>query len=232
LPDDRWRLLESAFWLVPVACFIVLPSYLVLLSQVLIAGLFAVSLDLVLGYAGIVSLGHAAFFGLGAYTAGLLPVHGWAEPLTGLVASGAVAALAGYATSFLVVRGSDLTRLMVTLGIGLMFYEAANRAAFITGGVDGLSGVVMWRLLGLFKFDLGGKTASSSSFCSSSWRGASLARPSGSACVAFAKTKSACPRSALPCAAAWSRFSRSRLVLPESPGPFWLRPPNSSGWKC
>ena len=128
-------------------------------SQILITGLFAVSLDLILGYAGIVSLGHAAFFGLGAYTAGLLAVHGWGEPLTGLVAAAAVAALAGFAISFLVVRGQDLARLMVTLGIGLMLFEAANKAAFITGGVDGLSGVTMWKLLGLFAFRLDGKTA-------------------------------------------------------------------------
>ena len=79
--------------------------------------------------------------------------------LTGLIAGGIVAALAGLCVSFLVVRGRDLTRLIVTLGIGLMLWEAANKAAFITGGVDGLNGVVMWKLLGLFSFDLAGKTA-------------------------------------------------------------------------
>jgi branched-chain amino acid transport system permease protein len=159
LPEDKWRLAELLFWLVPVAAFFLLPGYLVLGSQILIVGLFAVSLDLILGYAGIVSLGHAAFFGVGAYTAGLLAVHGWGEPLTGLLAAAAVSAVAGFLVSFLVVRGNDLTRLMVTLGIGLMLWEAANKAAFVTGGVDGLSGVEMWKVLGLFKFDLAGKTA-------------------------------------------------------------------------
>jgi branched-chain amino acid transport system permease protein len=159
LPHDRWRAIELAFWLLPVATYFALPGHLVLGSQILITGLFAVSLDLILGYAGIVSLGHAAFFGLGAYTAGLLAVHGWGEPLTGLVAAAIVAALAGFAISFLVVRGQDLARLMVTLGIGLMLFEAANKAAFITGGVDGLSGVTMWKLLGLFPFRLDGRTA-------------------------------------------------------------------------
>ncbi|MGH8730451.1 MAG: branched-chain amino acid ABC transporter permease, partial [Burkholderiales bacterium] len=139
--------------------FFLLPGYLVLGSQILIVALFALSLDLILGYAGIVSLGHAAFFGIGAYTAGLLAVHGWGEPLTGLLLAGAMAAGAGYLVSFLVVRGEDLARLMVTLGIGLLLYEAANKAAFITGGVDGLSGVTMWKLLGVFPFDLGGKVA-------------------------------------------------------------------------
>ena len=154
-----WRPAEVVFWLIPVAAFFALPGYLVLGSQILIVALFALSLDLILGYAGIVSLGHAAFFGLGAYTAGLLAVHGWGEPLTGLLAGGAVAAIAGFLTSFLVVRGENLARLMVTLGIGFLLFEAANKAAFITGGVDGLSGVTIWKLLGVFSFDLGGRTA-------------------------------------------------------------------------
>ena len=150
---------EWLFWGAVLAAFFVFPDYRVLGSQILITALFALSLDLVLGYAGIVSLGHAAFFGLGAYTAGLLAVHGWGEPLSGLLAAGAVAAIAGFAVSFLVVRGQDLARLMVTLGVGLLLYEAANRAAFLTGGVDGLTGVTMGKLLGVFAFDLGGRTA-------------------------------------------------------------------------
>jgi branched-chain amino acid transport system permease protein len=159
LPNDRWHPLEILFWLTPLAAYFLFPGYLVLASQIMIIGLLAVSLDLILGYAGIVSLGHAAFFGLGAYTAGLLGAHGWTEPLSGLLAAGALAALFGYCISFLVVRGGDLTRLMVTLGIGLMLFEAANKAAFITGGVDGLSGVVIGKVFGVFEFDLYGKTA-------------------------------------------------------------------------
>ena len=159
LPNNRWRPAEIVFWLLPVAAFFLFDGYLVLGSQILIVGLFAVSLDLILGYAGIVSLGHAAFFGAGAYTAGLLAQHGWGEPLSGLAAGFAVAAVLGFAVSFLVVRGGDLTRLMVTLGISLLLFEAANRASTITGGVDGLSGVTMDKLLGVFRFDIAGKTA-------------------------------------------------------------------------
>src|SRR5215470_4745249 len=96
LPNDRWRAPGIVFWLLPIVAYFVLPKYLVLGSQILITGLFAVSLDLILGYAGIVSLGHAAFFGLGAYTAGLLAAHGWGEPISGLVAGAAVATLAGF----------------------------------------------------------------------------------------------------------------------------------------
>jgi branched-chain amino acid transport system permease protein len=159
LPDDRWTPLEIAFWLLPAAASIAFPEYLVLLSQVMIIGLFALSLDLVLGYAGIVSLGHAAFFGAGAYTAGLLATHGWGELLSGLLAAAAVAGLLGFLTSFLVVRGRDLTRLMVTLGIGMLLFEAANKAAFVTGGVDGLSGLAFAPLFGVFEFDLNGELA-------------------------------------------------------------------------
>jgi branched-chain amino acid transport system permease protein len=159
LADDRWRKLDSALWLAPVVAYFVFPDHLVLGSQVVITALFALSLDLILGYAGIVSLGHAAFFGLGAYTAGLLAIHGWGEPLTGLVCAAAVAAVAGYATSFLVIRGRDLAQLMITLGVGQLVLEAANKASWLTGGVDGLPDVPMWRVAGLFRFDLEGKTA-------------------------------------------------------------------------
>ncbi|MFS2003363.1 branched-chain amino acid ABC transporter permease [Duganella sp. CT11-25] len=159
LPNDRWKAMEIAFWLLPVAAYFAFPGYLVLISQIMIIGLFAVSLDLILGYAGIVSLGHAAFFGLGAYTAGLLSVHGWGEPFSGLLAAGVVAGVFGLLVSFLVVRGQDLTRLMVTLGIGLMLFEAANKASFITGGVDGLSGMMVGKLFGVFEFDLNGTVA-------------------------------------------------------------------------
>jgi branched-chain amino acid transport system permease protein len=165
LPDDRWRAIEVAFWLLPIAAFFVFPNHRVLGTQILITGLFAVSLDLILGYAGIVSLGHAAFFGLGGYAAGILAAHGWGEPVSGLAVAGVVGAFAGLATGFLVVRGSDLARLMVTMGIGLMFYEAANQLRSITGGADGLSGVTMGKLFGLFAFDLAGTTAYVYSLC-------------------------------------------------------------------
>lgn len=159
LPDGRWRIAELAFWLLPVVGYFVATDYLLLGSQIFIVGLFALSLDLLLGYAGIVSLGHAAYFGVGAYTAGLLASHGWGEPISGLLAGGVAAALVGWVASFLVVRGRDLTQLMVTMGIGLMLFEAANKAASVTGGVDGLSSMVMGKVLGLFEFDLYGKVA-------------------------------------------------------------------------
>jgi branched-chain amino acid transport system permease protein len=155
----RWRPIELAFWLCTLLPFAVTPAYLSLASQVAITGLFAVSLDLILGYAGIVSLGHAAFFGVGAYAAGLLAKHGWGEPLSGLLVSAALAAAAGYASSFIIVRFRHLALIMLTLGLGLLVHEAANSASAFTGGADGLQGVQMWRLLGVFNFDLYGRVA-------------------------------------------------------------------------
>src|SRR4051812_9553766 len=158
LPDGRWTLLEVAFWLVPVACFFLLPNYRVLGSQVLITALFAVSLDLILGYAGIVSLGHAAFFGVGAYTAGLIAKHYWSEPLSALVLSAAAAGIVGYATSHIIVRFRHLALIMLTMGFGLLLAEAANSASAVTGGADGLQGFRVPGVLG-FKFDMFGRAA-------------------------------------------------------------------------
>lgn len=156
---SRWRRAEYAFWLVPALAYFAFGENLSLLSQIAITALFALSLDLILGYAGIVSLGHAAFFGVGAYAAGLLAKYGWGDPLLGLAGAAAIAAAAGFVTSFLVLRGADLTRLMVTLGVAMMLYEAANKLTDFTGGVDGLQGVEIKPVLGLFSFDLYGKTA-------------------------------------------------------------------------
>ena len=159
LSPHRLRWVEVAFWLALASCFFLLPDKLTLMSQILIFGLFAVSLDMALGYAGILTVGHAAFFGAGAYAAGLLAKHGWGEPFTGLLVALVVCAALGYLLSYLVVRGADLTRLMITIGVCVLLAELANRLSGITGGTDGLQGMVMWPVLGLFEFDLFGKTA-------------------------------------------------------------------------
>jgi branched-chain amino acid transport system permease protein len=154
----RWRTAEILFWLATLLPLL-LPNYLVLASQIAITALFALSIDLVLGYAGIVTLGHAAFFGLGAYGAGLFSKHVWGEPLTGLAVGAALAAVAGYLSSLIVVRFRHLAIIMITLGFGFLLHEAANKAHWLTGGADGLQGVRMWPLLGMFEFDLWGTTA-------------------------------------------------------------------------
>src|ERR671935_370241 len=154
----RWHPLEIAFWLATLLPFVLTPNYLVLASQIAITALFALSLDLILGYAGIVSLGHAAYFGFGAYTAGLLSKHYWSEPLSGLVVAALAAGVLGYVTSHIIVRFRHLALIMLTLGLGLLLAEAANSASWLTGGADGLQGVRIAPLLG-FKFDLYGRTA-------------------------------------------------------------------------
>jgi branched-chain amino acid transport system permease protein len=155
----RWSPIEIAFWLVAASTIWLLPTKHLILTEICIWALFALSLDLILGYAGIISLGHAAFFGLGAYAAGLIGKYGViGEPVLALIASGLLAAALGFVTSFLVLRGSDLTRLMVTLGVSLMLRELANKFSEITGGADGLQGVEIGPVLGLFRFDLYGHT--------------------------------------------------------------------------
>jgi branched-chain amino acid transport system permease protein len=155
----RYRLLEALPWLAAVAAYVAFPSYLALGAQILATILFALSADLVLGYAGIVTLGHAAFFGTGAYTAGIMAAHGWGEPITGLIAGGSAAALVGLLSGLIVLRTTGLTLLMQTLVVATMLAEAANKASFITGGDDGLQGMEVWPIFGRLRFDLFGNTA-------------------------------------------------------------------------
>ena len=154
----RWP--EWLPWVAALAAFFVLPEYLALGARILVYILFALSLDLILGYAGIITLGHSAFFGLGAYVAGILGAKaGITEPFVQLAAAAAAAALLGAATGAVILRTRALTLLMLTLAITSIVLEIANKASWLTGGADGLAGVVVAPILGLFKFDLFGKTA-------------------------------------------------------------------------
>jgi branched-chain amino acid transport system permease protein len=155
----RWRLLEILFWLLAFAALLLPPGKHLLLNDIAILALFALSLDLILGYAGIISLGHAAFFGAGAYAAGIFCKLVTPDPHAGLAVAIAVAAALGALSSLLVLRGSDLTRLMVTLAVALVLHEVANALPQWTGGADGLQGMVVGPLLGHFDFDLYGRTA-------------------------------------------------------------------------
>ena len=152
----RWRWPEIVFWLAVLAVIFALPSRDAIINEALIAGLFALSLDLILGLAGIVSLGHAAFLSLGAYSAAVLASNGFADPLLGLALGAAVAAIVGFVTAPLLLRGGDLTRLMVTLGVSLMLGELANRNGWLTGGADGLNFSIA-PLLGLFPIGFTGQ---------------------------------------------------------------------------
>lgn len=154
----RWKPWELALLAaLPVSWFLS-GEHSLLANEIAIVALFAVSLDLILGYAGIVSLGHAAFFGTGAYAAALFAKHVMPDPLAGLAVAIGITALLGAASSVLVMRGSDLARLMITLGVAAILYELANKLDF-TGGADGLQGVTIGPLLGRFEFDLYGRVA-------------------------------------------------------------------------
>lgn len=159
LHKARWRPLEFVVWAVAFALPFLMPSHSLLVNEIAIVALFAMSLDLILGYTGIVSLGHAAFFGFGAYTAALFAKLVMPDPTVGLVVATALSAMLGLIASVTILRGSDLTRLMVTLGTALLLLELANKLDWLTGGADGLQGVVMGPVLGLFEFDLYGRTA-------------------------------------------------------------------------
>jgi len=160
LRDSRMRAWEPLLWLLAFAVPVLAPSHALIVNEIAIVGLFAVSLDLVLGYAGIVSLGHAAFFGVGAYTTALFCKHVMPDPHLGLLVAMAASAVLGLAASLTVLRGSDLTRLMVTLGVALVLLELANKLDWLTGGTDGIQGLVFSPLLGRFEFDLAGRVAS------------------------------------------------------------------------
>jgi branched-chain amino acid transport system permease protein len=158
--DPRIRWTEWLPWVAGLAFFFLLPEYLSLGARILIYILFALSLDLILGYAGIITLGHSAFFGLGAYTAGVLGAKfGITDPFLQLAAAAAMAALLGIVTGAVILRTRALTLLMLTLAITAILLEIANKWTTMTGGADGLQGVKTDPILGLFRFDIFGKTA-------------------------------------------------------------------------
>jgi branched-chain amino acid transport system permease protein len=150
---------EALPWLIAIACFFVFPDRMTFGSQLLIMVIFALSLDLILGYAGIVTLGHAAFFGIGAYTVALGFVKlGWSEPITGIIAGGVVAGLVGIVVGWFIQRYRGLTLLMLTIAFAAMLAESGNIRSDFTGGYDGLPGLTFDPLLGYFQYDLYGRT--------------------------------------------------------------------------
>jgi branched-chain amino acid transport system permease protein len=153
----RWP--EALPWLIAVGCFFVFPDRMTFGSQLLIMIMFALSLDLILGYAGIVTLGHAAFFGLGAYTVALASIKlGWTEPISGVFFGGAVAGLVGIVVGWFILRYRGLTLLMLTIAFAAMLQEGGNIRSDFTGGYDGLPGLTFDPLLGHFQYDLYGHT--------------------------------------------------------------------------
>jgi branched-chain amino acid transport system permease protein len=155
----RFHLGEALPWILVVAAFFLFPDRITFGTQVLIAIMFTLSLDLILGYAGIVTLGHAAFFGIGAYTVALLSARlHWGEPISTLIAGALLAAVAGFVSGWFLLRYRGLTLLMLTLATAILLQEFGNYRSDITGGYDGVPGMEIWPLLGLFENDLFGRT--------------------------------------------------------------------------
>jgi branched-chain amino acid transport system permease protein len=146
-------------WIAAVAVYFLAPTYMPLGSYVMLMILFALSLDLIVGYGGIVTLGHSAYFGVGAYPAGSRAVRVHGDPLLGLAAAALAAALFGLLTGAVILRTKALTLLMLTLAITSIVFEVASSASDLTGGSDGLHSVPVLPVLGLFRFDMFGKTA-------------------------------------------------------------------------
>ena len=150
----RLRLWEPIPWILAIAVYFVFPRHLGFGTELLVTILFAISLDLVLGYAGIVTLGHAAFFGAGAYAVGMLAKHGvWNEPITGLIVAAVVAAAVGLGSGLVLLRTRGLTLLMLTLCTMALLEEAANLGHAYTGGFDGLDSLPIRPLFGVFQFN-------------------------------------------------------------------------------
>lgn len=156
---DRWRWTEALPWLIALAAYVVFPDRMTFGSQILLMVLFALSLDLILGFTGILTLGHAAFFGIGAYTVGLLAARlGWGEPISGLFAAAATAAVAGALSGWVLLRYRGLTLLVLTLATTFILQEFGNVFDGFTGGYDGLPGLTFTPVLGVFDYDLYGRT--------------------------------------------------------------------------
>jgi branched-chain amino acid transport system permease protein len=150
-----WHILP---WGVAFGMYFFAGAYISLGTAALEMILFTLSIDLALGYAGIITFGQAAFFGLGAYAAGLFAIHVSPDPLLGLLFGTVVAALFGLFTGMLILHTEGVTLMMLTLAIASMLAAVAVQANGLTGGDDGLQGMQILPLFGIFPFDLWGHT--------------------------------------------------------------------------
>lgn len=140
--------------------YFLFPNNLALLTRIVATMLLVLSIDLVTGYCGVATLGHAALFGAGAYGAGIVSAHfGITEPLTMTLIGALAGALAGLVSGIVILRAHGLPQLVLSIAVVHLFHEVANKASTWTGGSDGLSGITTDALLGLFEFDLWGRTA-------------------------------------------------------------------------
>lgn len=158
LARDRLRPLEALPWIAALAAYVALPDSLPLGAQIIVMILFALSMDILAGYTGIITLGHAAFYGAGAYTVGILSVSfGVHDPVSGLLLGGFVGALLGALSGSLMLRTRGLALLILSLSLLLMLQQMANKLSSWTGGADGLQGMKLGALFGRYAFGFDGR---------------------------------------------------------------------------
>ncbi|WP_105385062.1 branched-chain amino acid ABC transporter permease [Neorhizobium alkalisoli] len=147
------------------AAFFLFPYDLAFLTRIVIMMVFVLSFDLILGYAGIATLGHAAMYGCGAYAAGLFALHISPDPLVGLLIGATAGALIGWASGLVLLRTHGMTLLIISIAVTMVLQEAASKARWLTGGADGLPGISVSPILGFFEFDFVGQVAFIYSVC-------------------------------------------------------------------
>ena len=207
-----WHVLP---WGVAIAAFFFAGAYLTLGTAALEMILFTLSIDLALGYAGIITFGQAAFFGVGAYAAGLFSIHVTPDPILGLLFGTGIAALLGLITGMLILHTEGVTLMMLTLAIASMLGAFAHAGGGLTGGDDGLARnadlAAVRRLpvrsLGPDRLPL---CAGRAARCGSSPRGGSCARRSAARSTASGKARAACAPSARRYGGGSSRSTASR----------------------
>lgn len=148
-----------AICIVAVVLFKQFPDNLSFLSSMIAIMLLVISLDLITGVTGVATLGHAALFGAGAYGAGIAAANGVAEPISLLAIGFVSGAGAGVLTGGIILRTHGLPQLVLSIALVQLGHELVNKASAITGGSDGLTGINVDPLLGMFPFDLWGQTA-------------------------------------------------------------------------
>ncbi|MDM0065194.1 branched-chain amino acid ABC transporter permease [Variovorax sp. J31P207] len=153
-----WRAPLIVLALGALACAL-LPEQLGLMTRIFVAALFVLSLDLVVGVAGLATLGHAAVFGTGAYAAGIFALKVMPDPLAGLAIGIGAGGLLALASGAFLLRYHGFTFLMLTVAVAQIVLSLAQKARDWTGGDDGLSGFIVGPLLGRFAFDLEGRVA-------------------------------------------------------------------------
>jgi len=139
--------------------YVLFPDDLAFLTRLIGIALLVLSLDLVTGYCGVATLGHAAIFGVSAYAAGNACIAGITDPVALLAVGMVTGVLSGLASGALITRFRGLPQLVISIALGQLVGALSNKLSFLTGGSDGLSGIAPGKVFGRFAFDMYSRTA-------------------------------------------------------------------------